>query len=279
VPELRQRIYTVRVAQLQITELDVSWDIVKSKKKDEHNSCSLNIYGLSADSRAQIEALSLKPKKDGLQSGNIRVEIEAGYETTGTSLIFRGDLRTAVSSRQGSEIVTTIEGEDGGRSVLRARIAKSFGAGTDYAAAVKACASAMGVGLGNLADVTATIRHVYKSGLVLSGNASDSLRKVLRPLGLTYSIQNGVLQLQRAGAPLNTQAVLLSQDTGLVGSPERDANGIVTATSLLIPELIVGGVVVFNTKDLKGAYQIQRANLTGEKSGRDWYVKIEAKPQ
>jgi hypothetical protein len=278
VSELRNRIYTLRVDRLQITELDIGFDIVKSKKKDEHNSCSLRIYGLSKDHRASIEALSLKPKADGVQTGNIRVELEAGYETTGASLIFRGDLRTAVSSRQGPEIVTTIEGEDGGRSVLRARISKTFGKGTDFAAVVRACAQAMGVGVGNLSDVTATIRKSYPSGIVLSGNAPDALRNVLRPLGLTYSIQNGVLQLQRAGAPLTTQAVLLRSDTGLVGSPERDANGIVTFTSLLIPDLIVGGRVVFDTKDLKGVYQIQRLNLTGEKSAQDWYAKGECKP-
>src|ERR1700712_2519433 len=100
---LFQRDYVVRVAQLQITDLDVSWDIVKSVKKDEYNSCTLRIYNLNASSRGQIEALSLKPKKDGLQTGNIRVEIEAGYKTTSRALLFRGDLRTAVSSRQGPE--------------------------------------------------------------------------------------------------------------------------------------------------------------------------------
>lgn len=268
----------VRVDRLQITGLDVAWDIVKSTKKGEHNSCTLRIWGLSADSRRSIEALSLKPKADGLQSGNIRVEIEAGYLTTSRALIFRGDLRTAKSERQGAEIVTSIEGEDGGRSVLRARIAKSFPAGTDLAAVVKACASAMGVGVGNLSDVTATLRHAYRGGLSLSGSAPDALRNVLRPLGIVYSVQNGVLQTMRAGTGLTTQAVLLNSSSGLVGSPVRDADGTVTFTSLLNPDIIVGGRVVFATLDLKGAYQVKKLTITGERAGNDWYSQGECKP-
>lgn len=268
----------VRVDRLQIAGLDVSFDIVKSTKKGEHNSCTLKIWNLNEDSRRLIEALSLKPRKDGLQSGNIRVEIEAGYLTTSRALIFRGDLRTAKSERQGPEIVTTIEGEDGGRSVLRARISKTFAAGTDLAAVVRALASSMGVGVGNLSDVTASVRHVFKSGLTLSGSAPDALRNVLRPLGITYSVQNGVLQLVRAGTGLTTQAVLLNSGSGLVGSPVRDADGTVTATSLLNPDVIVGGRVVFDSLDLKGQYQVKRLNITGERAGQDWYSRMECKP-
>lgn len=277
--ELYGRDWLVRVDTLQVGReqgLDMAWDTVKTKKR-EPNSCSLKVFNLTASQRSQLSALSLKPAKSGMQVGKIRVEIEAGYVTTGRSLRFRGDLRTCVHERSGGDWVTTIEGEDGGRSTLLARISQTFPAGSTYGAAISACARAMGVGLGNLAEVRQANTRTLERGRAFHGSAPDLLRELVRGLGTTYSVQNGVLQFQAAGQALAGKAVLLSPATGLIGSAQRDASGLVKARSLLIPDLVPGGRVQLEG-DLKGLYEVHRAADVCETFGQSWYCDLELKP-
>lgn len=272
--ELYKRDWLVRVHNLEVSGLDCSWDVVKSVKR-EPNTCSLRVFNLTRGQRAELSALNLKPAKAGIQAGKIRVEIEAGYETTGRSLRFRGDLRTCIHERVGSDWQTTIEGEDGGRSVLLGRIVHSFPAGTTYAAAIAQCARAMGLGIGNLAEVTGALTRTFVNGASFHGAASVLLAQLVRALGVTYSIQNGVLLFQRAGTALTGKAVLLTAATGLIGAPQRDASGVVKVRSLLIPDLVPGARVLLGEGDFKGLYKITRTADTCETYGQPWYVDCE----
>lgn len=280
---LFKRIWRVRVDTLQFTGLSISFEVEKSTKR-EPNKCTLRVFNLTQDHRRQLESLSVRRGR-----GRIRVELEAGYldETSfdasaGLGLIFRGDLRHASSVHDGPDWVTEIEGEDGGRSVLWARVNRPFPPGTTVETVVRACAQAMGVGLGNLSELTANARlegggNTFTSGTVLSGPAAEELEHLLRSMGLRYSIQNGVLQILRRGRPLQTTAVNLSPDTGLIDSPVVNADGTVSATSLLIPDIYPGRKVQFNTVDLSGTYRVEKAKYQGESSGGPWYVHMECK--
>lgn len=282
-------------AALDISELDMQWEVEKTLKSDP-NKCTLTIYNLSPEHRHQLENINLyDPKKDktkpaargnvGKQTkspktGLIRVEIEAGYLETGRSLIFRGDLRRALSTlTEDKTWVTKIEGEDGGRTVLSSRVCLSFPPGTSLYDVAEECAFAMGIGLGNILEVESVLKgKVYASGTVLDGPAATELKGVLRRAGLVYSIQDGALQFLKTGTGLRVKAILLDAYSGLVGVPERDATGLVKATALLNPELQVGGYVYLDSIDIKGTFRIVRVNYECETDGDDWYAKLELKP-
>lgn len=269
------RKWRVRVDDFETDILDVAFDIEKTLEH-KPNSCSLVVYNLSADHRHQLEQLNVYRKS---RPGHIRVEVEAGYEE-GTSLLFRGDLRTAVSKQEGlSTWATTIEGEDGGRAMRWSRVNQSFPPGTPVATVVRACAQAMGVGEGNTSDVTSSARFLtggdsFRDGTVLSGPAPDELRTILRSLGLTYSVQDGVLQILRRGAALQTTAVRLAPGSGLVEYPVRSADGKVAAKCLLIPDLYPGRKVFFDTESISGFFRIRTVKYSGDTSGQDWYATL-----
>lgn len=283
------------------TELSVAFDIDKSRR-GRPNSCKLRIWNLSKSSRDYLSSISLAAKQNskgtgkgsfkqvGVQAGDIRVTVEAGYESVGTSLIFRGDLRSATSERSGAgDIITTIWGEDGGHSTLTARVKASFDSGTTYETVARYCAARMGVGAGNLAAVfapggipglvTDSYTFVFDEGTVLNGWAADELRGLLRSFGVTYSIQDGEIQCRAPGGYIPVTRVILSPTTGLVGSPEKDINGFVKATCLIQPGLFVDGRVTFITEDFRQDAVIRSVKYEGESAGKSWYAKIETKPQ
>lgn len=278
---------------IDVSQLDIEFNVEKTLRP-EPNKCKLTIYNLSQDNRQAIEALNLydpkrlpgqKKKKApaGVKNaprapkvGHIRVEIEAGYGEFRT-LIFRGDLRRAISSRKGGDWVTEIEGEDGGRTVLSSRIRESFPPGTRLLTVVRACAESMGVGTGNLIEVSDVLNaRVFTHGTTCCGSACDELKGLLRGAGVSYSIQNGVLQF-RDSTPLVTNAVVLNQNTGLVGDPERDPAGTVKATSLMNPALSIGGHVKLESKAYNGTFQVVAIEYDGSTFGDEWYAHLELK--
>lgn len=289
--KLFERIWRVQIDTVRFTELDVKFNIEKSLRP-EPNKCHLEILNLAESSRLAIEKLNLydpkkikgvKPRTGRAKTeakrlpkvGKIFVTVEAGYEETGMSLLFRGDLRRAISEDDGEGTWTTkVEGEDGGTSILGSRVTESFPSGTSRYQVVRACAEAMGVGLGNIIEFASDLQGSYSHGTVLDGQASEELKGVLRSAKLKYSIQNGVLRLESAESNEMVQALLLSPTTGLVGSPKRDSTGTLEVTCLLIPNLAPGGYVQLESSGYKGVYKIQDIRYQGESAGTPWYAVL-----
>lgn len=271
------RAWRVTVDTLRFTGLDISFEVEKSTKR-EPNKCLLRVMNLSQDHRRQLEQLNTTRKKG---PGRIRCELEAGFRDPGPSLIFRGDLRTALSEQgEDGTWTTTIEGEDGGRAVLWSRVNRSFPAGTRVDTVVRACAEAMGVGVGNTEEAVQGLQleragATFTEGTVLSGPAPDELDGVLRSVGMTWSVQNGVLQLLRRGQALQATAVRLTADTGLVGTPVRAADGTVNVKLLLNPDVYPGRQIRLDSPNVRGFFRVRKAKYGGDTSAQPWYVTAE----
>lgn len=278
-------------------KLDIEFEIEKSLDR-EPNKCTLRVLNLAEGTRKELSSKNLyDPKKQkGLARGNvakqtaapktgkIRVEIEAGYEGH-RGLIFLGDLRRALSSQeQDGTWVTTIAGEDGGRTYLQSHVADSWPPGTPKLLVVTQLAASLGLGVGNIAEVSAKLSGLsFPNGTYLKGPAAEVLHGVLKGTGIVYSIQNGVLQFRYTNpddidprALLN--AHLISTETGLVGTPEHDAHGFMTFRCLLNPTLAPGAFCVLNSSTARGTFIAHKVTYTGSTFTNDWYCEVEAKP-
>lgn len=249
--------------------LEISFDVERSI---EHapNTCKLRVWNLNRDQRRALAALSVR----GQRPGKIRTELTIGSGDQ-SFLLFKGDLRWAVSEQDGGDWETQIEGDDGGRAHVDARINRSFPPGTRVDQVVRACADALGLGLGNLPPFLTGLR-AYDEGTAVSGRASDALRGVLAGIGLTYSVQHGVVQAQRGGAPLALPIVLLKPGAGLIGSPSLTPEGRVAAIALLRPGLDPGARVQLESAEVpRGTYAIRRMRAEGDASSTPWYAHLE----
>ena len=103
------------------------------------------------------------------------------------------------------------------------------------------------------------------------------LGRLCDSIGYTWSVQDGNLQLLPNGGALAREAILLSPDTGLVGSPEQGKHGVVKAKAFLVPGLVPGQTVQLQSRGTSGNYRIETAEYTGESRGTgpgSWGVEM-----
>jgi hypothetical protein len=268
---LFQRRIQVQVDTIQISDLDVTFKVEKSLGSDP-NTAEIQVYNLNTDHRGQLQALK-----------SVYCLLLVSYGSDPPGCIFRGDLHDALSRREGLDWITTVRSGDGAQA-LKGRINKSFKAGTSVETVIREAAAGMGL---STVDVKALLAGVggrgggrqYMKGTVLSGSAANELDRVTSAAGLEWSIQDGVLQLLPRAEALAGTAVVLSADTGMIGSPALDSKGVLKAKSLLMPDLFPGRKVQVVSATIPDGsfYRVERITYTGSTFGPEWYCDMELK--
>lgn len=287
--KLYGRAARVLIHELEITGLDVRFRVRRSLKP-EPDTLELTVWNLNSEHRSALQA----------PTGPVAVRLEAGYAqprlasatvsalesagfagTESLPLIFGGDVREIWSTREGPDWITTLTAGDGDTSST-ARVNKSYGSGTPLRFAVEQVAAELGLGLGQLPREIANAAlfdggREYPSGIVLSGNGWQQLTRLLKTAGYTWTVQDGEIVVVKNGASYGT-AVLLTPETGMIGSPVPANDGRISAQVLLQPDLVPGRQVEFDTRHVQGHYLVETAEYSGETAGQEWYVQIEAAP-
>jgi len=262
----------VQVDTILLDGLDLTFEITKSLSPKTPNKAELRVWNLNADHRKHLQELE-----------RVYVSVEAGYES-GTSLLFRGDLRDVVSGRQGSDWVTSIT-SDSGRRARKQRLVRSFAPGSTVGNVLHTAASAMGVRLGNSAQrvvnakIAGTQATKFFNGYALAGAIDEELDRLARSCNLEWSIQDDELQFLDYGAPLAQLAVRLTRDTGLIGSPEPGNKGICEVRCLIIPDLYPGRRVQVDAEHVQGMFRVETTKHTGSTFANDWYVDMQLKSE
>lgn len=266
---LFNRSIRVVVNTIEIRDLDMSFKVSKSLKP-EPNKAELRIYNLNEEHRSALE-----------QTQTARVLVEAGYES-GTSVLFLGDLRTTRSVTEGPSIVTALSSGDGEKAIQTARVSASLAKNSTPEQVLRTICEAMGVDTGNLNQAVNALRSAgisnhFAEGCVLSGSAYREMNAICKSVGLTWSIQDGKLQILPLRQALQGSAVLLSPQTGLIGSPTVDNKGVMSCRMLMAPDVFPGRLLVLESARLRGQYRIEACDYTGDTRGQDWYIDLQAK--
>lgn len=267
---LRQRRCIVIVDSLRVEGLRVAFRVEKSTAK-EPNTLELTVNNLAESSRANM------------QSKGSRVVVLAGYEED-YAQIFAGDSRVIDHRQDGPDWTTKIACGDGERAYQFSRVSESFGPGTPVAAVVRYLCRALLTDTGNALEQADAIPGTFIQGCSVYGKASAELEKVLRPRGFSYSIQDGQLQILRGSEPARQTAVVLSPDTGLIGSPEagtsekKGGHSVLKLKSLLRPQLRPGARVDLRSATHRGIYRVEKLTHSGDTAGGDWFSELEVKP-
>lgn len=260
----------VQVDTLGLEGFDVRFEITKSLAPKTPNAAEVLVYNLSVDNRQRLQEME-----------KVYVSIDAGY-IDGTSLIFRGDLRDVVSSRQGADWITTIT-SDSGRRARKKRLVRSFAPGASVSSVLQAAAKGMGVRLGNTAQrtveakISGTQASKFFNGYAIAGAIDEELDRLARSCGLEWSIQDDELQFLDYGEPLAQLAVRLTTDTGLLGSPEPGNKGVVEARCLMLPDLYPGRRVDLQSEHVRGMHRLETTKHVGSTFSAEWYIDLQLK--
>lgn len=262
----------VTVDDIDLSGFDAAFQVTRTLKASP-NTCELRVYNLGKALRRELAT----KVKDGLF-----VSIAAGF---GNRLcqIYRGDLRDAFSVREDTGWLTTISSGDGEKARRNARIRRAFPRGTKVDVVLRALTESLGVGMGNSTRALLQPRKLthgsseFVTGTVTHGSAAAQLTELLNSVGMEWSIQDGELQVLDKGRALEGEAIVLTPETGLVGSPEPGHKGTVKATVLLMPGLQPGAQVLIETSEVHGLFRIERIDYAGDTAQDDWVAHIEGK--
>lgn len=258
------RTYKLTVGAVDMSSLRVSFSVEKTLKK-EPNTATIKVWNLNEDSRNLLS-----------QGRALGVLLEAGYGGD-NSQIYLGQLRGAVSQIEGPDVTTTFTTGDGDKALQSARLSIPLGPKTPTQTALLAISRTLGVGLGNVSQAAAKLAggSIYPSATVLTGSSTDALDWICHSAGLEWSIQDGQLQILDYGAALDAKPYILSAETGLVGSPSVDNNGIITAECLMLHGLRPGLRVVFDSRFVKGVHRIDEIEYTGDTHDGSWGMRLQ----
>ena len=265
--------------------LKINFSIEKDTTK-ESNKSKLEIYNLSESSRKAIEV------------ADNEVEIYAGYED-GAVLCFRGTVTYGYTKDSGTECITSLDLADGTVALRDSYCSLSYAPGTSAKTIIQRCATEMGVPVVYGDDVGEL--ENYKNGFSFIGQAPECMTEVCNALGLSWSIQNNILNVILAGGTATNRGLVFSAQSGLVGLPERIVQAEYKSNkttpkrkakqkakkeeprkkagwrieTLLVPSVNPGDMVKVESRIITGWFRVEKVRHSGEYNGQRWNSEMD----
>lgn len=257
------------------------------KKGDNEtpNSCEIKVYNLAPETRTRITR------------EYTRVYLSAGYESN-YGLIFSGNVvgQPRTYRENGLDTVLELVVADGDEAYNFAVVNTTLAAGCTAADQVRATQNAFaahGTGGGYIPELGG---GALPRGKVMFGMARKYARNVAKNTGCSWSIQDGGMTMVPFSGYVPGEAVVLTSETGLIGTPEQTADGI-KVRCLINPRIRVGGRIKLDNASIMtakseikkkdsndqkntprldddGFYRILSIEPVGDTHGTDWYFDL-----
>ena len=200
-----------------------------------------------------------------------KVALSVGYGEL--RQIYAGDITKTRIQREGLDFVLTLECSDGHQAYTQSRAKTTLKAGATDKQIVEELQKTMPKVQTGAIDIPN--QRKLPRGRVLNGNSRDILTKIARNNKADWSIQDGSLIFLPKDKVLSDDAVLISQDTGMINAPEQTDEGL-ELTCLLNPALQIGGLVKVESiiEYFNGEYKIVKLAHSGDGIGGDWHSKM-----
>lgn len=201
------------------------------------NNATFKIYNLKKSNSNQItqNRYSVVNSKGERK----RLFFKAGYKEL--SLCFTGSILEAYPYRQGSDIITFINAQDGGFESYSSFINTTLTAGTTFLDAFKTLAQGMGLNIGAIGETEGS----FKRGKALIGNNFSLLSKDFKD---EFFIDLGTINKLKVNEYIKGKGVgviQITSKTGLLGTP------ILQGTRLVVEMLFEPRINIGNLVDIK----------------------------
>ncbi|PVZ86701.1 hypothetical protein C9426_14895 [Serratia sp. S1B] len=246
---------------IEITNLRVAFS-VKKTLVSEPNPAVIRIWNLNASNRNLITSKTYN-----------RLSLSVAYRDDELRMIYKGDITDILTLRDGVDFITELTCGDGHTAYTNAGLNKTLTAGVSDQDILKEAIKSMGIELG-VVDLPKD--RVLPRGRVLTGNTRDVMHTVGKNNQADWSIQDGQMTLlPKDKVTAENDGFVLSQETGMVNSPEKSDDGLQIAC-LCNPALHIGGLVRVDSiiTEYNGDYKITEIEHAGDLLGNDWYTKI-----
>lgn len=190
----------------EIDELDMDFRI-ELTIEPEPNSAEITIYGLQPLTRLLFS------------EAHQAIEFHAGYGDD-TAMIFSGVTANVVHSKTSVDWMTTIYAYDGLDALVdpQNKFNKAYSKGVSVGRIVEDVAEHLGIPY-FIAEETTSDSDVTPYGVVYSGVPKKILTQLMWDFDLEWHIQLGTLYVYGSRTLLDPSTVLLTPETGMIGSP------------------------------------------------------------
>ena len=254
------RTYTLEIDIGKRTEIikppmRISFEVDKSTSGGL-NKANIQLYNIEEGKRLALA-------KDAEQKKRIPIRLSCGYEDR-QELIFKGTIFTGGTERQGPELVTTIESQDGGFDFTNSFTSRTVEGGRR---AVDAALQDMpNTGVGKITE-----RPVLTRPKVLVGNSAQLIDEMVGP-GETWYIENEQLYIIKDNEVTSRFIPVVSAATGLISTPTRESK-LVTFQTLINPTVKIGRrvqLISTTAPYMDGVYRIETITYSGDNYGDAW---------
>ena len=235
---------------------------IEKTKDSSANAATVEVYNLSEKSRTLFV-------KDNI------LKVEAGYGEN-LKVIFIGDITKVNHVKEPLDRITKAECGDGQNDLTTARISKSFPKGTPLFSVVSDLVASFPNLTNKIPPLISPTKQMVTGG-TYDGNTKDILDQILPGLGFEWSVQDGEIQIVATGTAAISQPVLLTSNTGLIGSPSKTEEGV-DFSCLLNPLILPGNIIVLQSAEVTGNYIVDKVIHAGDTDRGDWLSTIEGKP-
>lgn len=220
------------------------------------NKMTVKIYNLSEENRQAIV-------KDADENKKLGVELLVGYKS-GVEQIFKGSIHVGENAREGANIVTTLDCQDGGYDFRFSFTSKSIPANVDPLDAILEDMPNTKRG-----KVTAT-RPVNTRPRVLVGNSYKLIGRTVDRQ--KWYIDDETVNIINDDEVISDFVPVVEAATGLINTPTRE-NKKVTIQTMMNPALRLGGLYDLRSKTaphLNKVYKIEAISYDGDYDGSAW---------
>ena len=243
--------------------LHISFSIEKADTETP-NTSKISVWNISK------EHLNILNEKDCL------VTLRAGYGNH-MPLIFVGTITNIVTSLDGADRETEIEAADGRVPLRDTFLALSYNGVVLNKQVIDDIAVQMGVTL----TYSYNAQFVdFPNGFSFTGPARTALDKACASSGLSWQIQNGVLQVKMQRDTMSREVYLLSPDTGLIEIPKKitisaDDEGAGDMPGLEVRYFLngainIGDYIRLESKVAQGYFRVHSVAMDGDNLEGDW---------
>lgn len=199
------------------------------------NNGNFQIYNLGYD----IQALLWKDRFD--LTKYVTMWVYAGYEDV-MPLIFMGDVQECTSYRNGVDFITDIQATDGGYLFQYGFVNTTFSKNADFQFLLQELL--VNVPTCEIGYITTNIKQVRKRGRTFIGQTT----KLLEAYDFDeVFVDNGQLHILGKNDVIPGQLMVLTADSGMIGTPRRGEQSI-TVDTIFEPQLVVGQALSLQSK-------------------------------
>lgn len=257
---------------------------INKQLTDVADKATIRIYNLNQASRKLLAQRSIYLYK----TSRVRtVQIQAGYQDD-IGALFNGGIELVTNTKRGPDWITEITATTALAQITHNLLDKHWQ--SDVGVSAKVMADEMfeksGQGKPIYSDRAKQILTSKKiSSFFATGSAYESVRRLIRSVGLVFTTDvNGTVVVE-PGNPLNAneeEAIVISEATGLVGSPRINDMGYEFKT-LIDQRMIMGQLIRIKSRTLSESTPgldvlatVWTMTVNGNTHDNEWHMDIKA---